>query len=336
MKTNNYNKKQIIDASKYIDNEMYENEIIEFEHKMRFDKNLENLVLELKKDKEIMNTIKNNNSYNVDKAWENVSSRIRRDMKPETESRIRRLPNNFFLKIAAIVILGFVLSISGYYLYNSSTSETLVCQTNVYDKMQTIELSDGSKITLNRNSKLIYPSKFDSDKRKVQLEGEAFFEISKNKKKPFIIIVNNAEVKVLGTSFNIKSYKEIDKIEVSVKTGKVQFSSIENKLVAEFLTPGETGTLEKNKITKSNQHDQNYLAWKTHFFKYNNEKLENVISDLNNIYNISIKFSNPKIGKKQIFTTFDNYEIETILEIICTNSGLSFKKVNNDYLLEEN
>ena len=101
-------------------------------------------------------------------------------------------------------------------------------------------------VTLNSNSKLEFPAKFASDKREVTITGEAFFEVKPNPEKPFVINAGGAQVKVLGTSFNVSAYPKTDAVEVIVKTGKVQVTQKTEQLEAEtnevILTPGEKGT----------------------------------------------------------------------------------------------
>jgi transmembrane sensor len=108
-------------------------------------------------------------------------------------------------------------------------------------------LPDGSVVALNSNSKLVFPKQFKGDTREVTIEGEAFFDVKPNAEKPFIINAGNAQVKVVGTSFNVCAYPETETVEVVVETGKVQVISKNNELTARlnevFLVPGEKGTL---------------------------------------------------------------------------------------------
>ena len=86
-------------------------------------------------------------------------------------------------------------------------------------------LPDGSVVALNSNSKLVFPKQFNGDTREVTIEGEAFFDVKPNPEKPFIINAGKAQIKVVGTSFNVSAYPETETLEVVVKTGKVQVIS---------------------------------------------------------------------------------------------------------------
>lgn len=97
----------------------------------------------------------------------------------------------------------------------------LVNRSNLSERAQVITLQDGSRVTLQPNSSVTYPETFDGQERTVQLEGEAFFEVKRNPEQPFLVHFNNLTVKVLGTSFNIRSFAGEQNIRVTVKTGKV-------------------------------------------------------------------------------------------------------------------
>src|SRR5690606_36556914 len=115
-------------------------------------------------------------------------------------------------------------------------------------------LSDGTLITLNENSSIVYQEEFTSNERHVALTGEAFFEVARDEEKPFIVdLPSETYVKVLGTSFNIKAFDGDSLVTVFVKTGRVEFGSEANNII---LTPGEKGVYNKQsgqieRITKS-------------------------------------------------------------------------------------
>ena len=147
-------------------------------------------------------------------------------------------------------------------------------------------LSDGSVVALNRGSKLLFPKKFKGDIREVTIVGEAFFDVVPNPEKPFIINAGNAQVKVLGTSFNVCAYPGSETVEVIVETGKVQVINTQTDLPAEnrevFLTPGEKGTFytENHLLEKTMNLDPNFLAWKTQSLVFTKVPLIDVVKSL--------------------------------------------------------
>ncbi len=130
-----------------------------------------------------------------------------------------------WLRIAAVLVVFVGIAAVLYLQRNTDTSPVanLLQKQNAKGVKSTIELADGSKIWLNADSKIQYPTVFGEDSREVYLNGEAFFDIAKNPAKPFIIHLANGTVRVLGTSFNVKAYDNEQVIETSVATGKVAF-----------------------------------------------------------------------------------------------------------------
>jgi len=263
--------------------------------------------------------ITENNPYkfNADDAWNNLHKQIKKKdrMLEKIFEKMGKIG-----KIAAFIIVLIGFSISGYYIFRFDSNLKIKTENNI----KTITLPDGSVVTLNTNSLISYPKIFGKNNRTVKFEGEAFFDIRKNPLKPFIIETNKAQIKVLGTSFNVNTGNKIT--EVVVKTGKVEFRNIvknKNKII---LTPGEKGISNTEKIYKINNTNLNYLSWKTRFFTYNNEKLKNIISDINKTYQVNIIFNNTEIG--EIITgktSFNNYNINTIIQIICETHHLHSK-----------
>lgn len=263
-------------------------------------------------------TMENNSQkFNADAAWKTLHNKIKE--KNLIESKPKKRNKSFYKisRIAASIILFIGLSISGYYIFTSN-SDIKIQSDNA---LKMITLPDGSEITLNTRSHLSYPKKFAENNRMIKFEGEAFFNITKNPEKPFIINTKNSQIKVLGTSFNVNT--KLKKTEVIVKTGKVELKNSlkpKNKVV---LVPGEKGILNSGNLKKLRNNNPNYLAWKTHFFSYENEKLKNIIYDINKTYQVNITFKNAEIGNIIVGkTTFNNYSVETIIKIICNTHHL--------------
>jgi len=267
----------------------------------------------LNKSVEEETTENNSNKFDADTAWTNLHNRIKKNsIKGKTYYK--------FGRIAASVILLIGLSVSGYYVFTPNSTRKVQSE----DSIKTITLPDGSVVTLNTNSHISYPEKFTKNNRTVKFEGEAFFNIRKNPLKPFIIETDKARIKVLGTSFNVNT--ENKKTEVVVKTGKVELKNTRKKQNKVILIPGEKGISDAKNIYKQKNNNPNYLSWKTHFFTYNNEKLKNIVSDINKTYQINIVFKNAEIG--EIITgktSFNNYNIDTIVKIICETHHLHSK-----------
>lgn len=276
--------------------------------------------------------------YPPRQALQKVNSQIEKETKP-TGAKI------IFMraaKTAAILVLAMFIGSSIYFLNEKKINQTKTAEVMVDDMgLSQIELSDGTIVTLNRDTKINYPDKFGSDKREVSIEGEAFFEVAPNPNKPFIIRAGEATIKVLGTSFSVNAYPENDKVEVVVETGKVKFSKPDTKTQQStnevILDPGDKGTyINTSKLlTKSLNDDPNFLAWKTHKLIFSKTSLKEVIKQLNKVYHVQIETADPNLNKLLLNAHFEQEPLSFILEVISTTHGLKVEKQGEHYLLKK-
>jgi ferric-dicitrate binding protein FerR (iron transport regulator) len=186
---------------------------------------------------------------------------------------------------------------------------------------------------------LRYPKKFGRSTREVTIEGEAFFEVKPNKDKPFIIHAGNAQIKVLGTSFNVNAYPESKLVEVTVETGRVQFLNKNAKSVQTnelILIPGDKGTLiyESNSLKKTTNQNLNFLSWKSHNLIFKATSLNEVIQDLAKVYKVDIRIADPDLKNLLLTAHFNNYSLDFILEVIETTFKIETQKVDGRYILK--
>lgn len=155
-------------------------------------------------------------------------------------------------------------------------------------------LADGTKVWLNSETTLRFPVQFASDVRMVELTGEAFFEVTKNEKVPFIVSSNNQQVKVLGTQFNISSYPEDHSTVTTLVEGSVEVSLQGNPAEKTMLKPNEQSYLlnSENVIQKRNVDVSQYVAWKEGRFVFQNQTLENIMKTLSKWYDVQVVFAN--------------------------------------------
>ena len=150
-------------------------------------------------------------------------------------------------------------------------------------------LSDGTVVLLNADSKITFPTRFTGDKRTVKLVGEAYFKVSKNKHRPFIVETGNLYTKVLGTEFNLKAYPHSD-VNVTLIKGSVAVNA-EGKEV--MLKPGENAEYSENKdIEVTTVDTEGYIQWKDGYFYFDNVPLIDVVRDLGRWYNVNIEIRN--------------------------------------------
>jgi len=300
---------------------------------------------ELEQNKNMLNkidTYTQAKKFDTNSAWENVHTQISPlKVKSIQHKNRRKEVIAQFYKYAAIVIVALLLGSIGYFIgfrnqIPSVYSEIISAENQV---LQEYVLPDGSVVALNSNSKLLFPKKFKGDIREVTIIGEAFFDVKPNPEKPFVINAGDAQVKVLGTSFNVYAYPEAESIEVTVKTGKVQVISKKTDLVTEnrevFLIPGEKGTLftKNHLLEKSVNTDPNFMAWKTHDLIFNKVPLPEVIRCLEKTYHIDIEMTEPELNDLLYEGHFDHKPIDFVLDVIRLTFNLELSVENEHYAL---
>ena len=200
------------------------------------------------------------------------------------------------LKYAAVFVAAIVISGLSFYTYESykySQSE-YACITSPNGQITNVTLFDGTDVWLNAGSTLKYNQYFNRDDRKVFLDGEALFKVTKDTGKPFIVNAGKAQIKVHGTVFDVKAYRQESQITTVLLEGKVQFLSRGKSVM---MHPGEqllftkkTGQIAKNKVDTSK-----VTAWKGGKIYFNNETLENLILQLERWYEVKFRFENEHI-----------------------------------------
>ncbi|TCC99147.1 FecR family protein [Pedobacter hiemivivus] len=186
-------------------------------------------------------------------------------------------------------------------------------------------LPDGSKVWLNAASTLTFPTSFASLKtRKVELIGEAYFEIAKNKTSPFIVKSAKQEVKVLGTHFNINSYADEQSTTTTLLEGSVNIVSL-NKAENVILKPGQQSTLNNNKINVTEINTEEAIAWKNGLFIFNDENIKSIMKKIARWYNVEITFKGNLDHVSFVGNYARNKDLESLLENIELTEKVQFK-----------
>ncbi|HMF71942.1 MAG TPA: FecR domain-containing protein [Flavitalea sp.] len=193
-----------------------------------------------------------------------------------------------------------------------------------------IRLSDGSVVTLNTASTIQIASDFGVKKRDVLLQGEAFFQVSKDKSRPFIIKTGKIRTRVVGTSFNVNAYADENSVSVAVATGKVQVEKEDAKaktLIGRNLTHNHLLVYDLKKDTyRQSLADADLLsAWRTNKLVFNKASIAEIARILERSYNIPIVLSG-KPRKLGLYTvTFDNYSLDKLLPLLADLSGITYE-----------
>jgi hypothetical protein len=170
-----------------------------------------------------------------------------------------------------------------------------------------LELSDGTKVWMNSESTIGFHSRFDGKQRIVDLTGEAYFEVAKNRKQPFIVRTINANVMVLGTHFNVKAYPDEDYTYATLNEGKV---SVSNDVETEILNPDEQLIVNnKNGIYTKRKVDADiYSAWVKGQFVFKDERLEDILHTISRWYDIQVFYEDQKLKEERYSVSINRYD----------------------------
>ncbi len=269
-----------------------------------------------------------------DRIYNEIHTNIR-----EEKSISRKISNLNIYKYAATVLLIFTVSIL-LFEYNQPREEIqvqdnrFITKTTLRGQKTNIVLGDGTFIRLNSESSLVYPDGFDKDIREVTLIGEAYFEVTKDSLRPFVIRSGDLVTKVLGTSFNIKAYPD-NNMEVTVSSGMVQVQPSDeglNRLNQQiYLTPNQQVSYNSttNELKKKEVDINQFLAWKNDQIILNKVSMKEASSILERWFNVEIFFENKAIEDCIIRSEYKNENLINILESMKFILGI-------DYRLEEN
>lgn len=262
-------------------------------------------------------------TVNIDQEWNRFVAAINKSEKGKVISitPVTR-PARAWLRVAAALL---VLVACGWVIQYFISENRITTYTTTASNL-TINLPDGSKVELNRNSELSYASAFGNQRREVNLKGEAFFEVAHDASKPFIVQVNDARVQVLGTSFNVREANANNELEVTVQTGLVKLTG--PKKAGELkLKAGEKGIYSpvSGRITHQTNDDANFLSWKTQKIIFTDANLQSVAATLSHVYGkpIVIKASVPLTCS--VTVTFDHQTLEAVLNVLKDTLNLTYE-----------
>lgn len=219
-----------------------------------------------------------------------------------------------FATAAAVALL--CLSVWTAYLYMQPVAMQTV---STLAETRTVNLPDGTSVTLNHYSTLTYPERFKTDNREVELNGEAYFEVSKDKKHPFIVQTEAVDVRVLGTQFNVDAYRDSPDVRTTLLTGSV---AVSNKSNSEhmILKPNEIAIYNKveKKLTRKVLEDAtDEISWRHGEFIFDDVPLRDIARELSNSFGTTIQITDSTLQNYRISARFRNGEdLETILSVL--------------------
>ncbi len=324
-----------------------------------------------------------NSAAAIEAAFRETLSKIDLSQEPEMETRrqslppkVRRTPTESqsgggrvflfqkLMKVAAMLLLVAGVTYFSYTFYKAKKINAPATGQLVWNEKQTpngvksaIILPDNSKVTLNANSKISYPRVFSGKYREVYLSGEAFFDVTKNARQPFIIHTQKLTVKVLGTSFDVKAYPEDSVTEATLIRGSIEvtlkdrpFDKLilkpKEKLVvlnatgAELTTPGtpvariRSPKLLLTDITYFSAADSAIMetSWVNNKLVFRDESFEDLAARMERWYGVSIQFGNGQVKKYRFTGIFENESVKEVLNALRLTENFNYR-ISGDNIL---
>lgn len=271
----------------------------------------------------------------VDKEWERLFSSMK-------EQDIRRMKTRRlflqYMKYAAAVLLGIGVSLSTLYLINPENSPILGNYKLVTSKGEKsyLQLPDGTKVWLNSCTTLEYAENYGQSNRDIYLDGEAYFEVAKNKDLPFVVKTNGIDVKALGTAFNISAYMEDSQLTTTLFNGKVAVQPTLTKQEV-LLEPNQVAVYYKsrNKIEVVPYDKRQFAQWRGGFLSFEMMYLQDITKLLERNYNVVFRYENQGIKKLKFSGSFRNNEdLSEILNVIKTNTGIRYQILKDTIVIK--
>jgi len=250
--------------------------------------------------------------------------------KEEERGVIRAIKQKNYLRYAAIMAVIFLgLGTYGILQYKKTPVAEQIAMREVLNprgQRSRIVLPDSSAVYLGAGSRITFPEQFGAKSRQIELEGEAFFEITKDSRKPFIVHTGNVQTRVLGTSFKIDAFRNRP-LTVAVATGKVRVDEYINETgkPLAILTPGQKVTYDQGMIKTGNTEIDEISGWKAARLVFHNQSLKEITTELERWYNVEINFEHKGKAKEKISVVLQaDVPLNKIMKILAATGHFKY------------
>lgn len=268
--------------------------------------------------------------YDKDKAFENFRNRVESQKEIQSTSR-RGFSLSALWRYAAVVAIIIAVGCISYWQGEVNVKDTfadisveapLGSKTKLY-------LPDGTLVWLNAGSRMTYSQGFGVDNRKVELEGEGYFEVKRNEKIPFFVKTKDLQLQVLGTKFNFRDYPEDHEVVVSLLEGKVGLNNLLREEKEAVLSPDERAVLNKANglLTVESVTVSNASQWTDGYLFFDEELLPDIAKELERSYNVKIHIANDSLKTFRFYGNFVRREqnIQEVLEALASTEKMQYK-----------
>lgn len=284
----------------------------------------------------LSNTTPDHDFRSMERSYGKIMRFIDDEQAREMKSRRRR-------RLFRWVNAGIAAAAAATILYISRTEEPVEWN-EIYaerGKTEKLMLPDGTSLWLNSGTKVIYPSRFDTDERSIYIDGEVYADVTSDKKKPFIVSAKDIRVKVHGTRFSVKAFAEMENIEVALLCGSVTVEDCNDENgFARTLKPGELIRYNKEYGTLEEYHidPDTYGEWQNnHNMRFINQSLEEIAEYLERKFKVEILIEDETLAKTQYYASFVNNEgLDKILNALNSNGIMKISKRHDTIVISPN
>ena len=238
-----------------------------------------------------------------------------------------------FLRVAAMIVVAFGL---GYFWQSEKTEGPIAMQTISVPAGQCVNvtLPDGSNIWLNAQTTIQYPVSFNKDNRQVKLDGEAYFDVAKDSKRPFIVNTKECSVEVLGTKFNIDAYSSRDKFETVLMEGSVKVSMLDDPTQAVSLKPNNKVYRSNGKLLTQKVSNYERYRWKEGLICFVDEPFKVVMEDFEKFYGLTIVVNNQKVTQYLYTGKFKQTDgVDYALSLLQKNIHFTYQRDRENHIV---
>lgn len=284
----------------------------------------------LRTDEQVGNWLRADMEFADSKMPQPVQERILRNIVGERRASVGHRSPYLHLGIAACcVVIVLLCGLCGWLFLRTEQGggeavlcEDVVVRTQLGEHSQII-LPDGTTVTLNAQTTVRYATAMPGGIRRVQVDGEAFFDVAKDEEHPFVVTAGEVNVTCLGTSFDVRNYSEEKTVAVVLAEGKVRVNTADADLTMEpdsrVVYDCSAGTMSKRSVPSSD-----YTCWLSGEIKYNNETLETIAAELSRNYNINLVITSDELKQERFTGYLGRASLRNILDVMCLAADMHY------------
>ncbi len=278
-----------------------------------------------------------NKPANQAKSWLAIQQHI--DTTAAQSPVVRKISYRRYFTVAAAIVVIALLPLLYFNPFNKKKTE-VVAYNEIYNprgQKRLVTMPDGSNIYLNGDSKIRYALNFNTGKRIVYLEGEAFFDVQHRIKQPFVVYTGKVSTTVLGTSFNVNAYPSLKNITVTVQTGKVGvlFKNKGKNGPVQFLLPNEQLTIDKNngRLTRTRVNATDFNSWREYKLFFYDKPLNEIADIISREYDLDIEIKKETLKRVKLTAKFDKCSVQQIMDVIAKLSDSKYTIYENKVII---